>query len=41
MMYFGADGVITDNLKAVEQAQNQHIKPHYADKLAFYVMGIG
>lgn len=41
MMYFGADGVVTDNLTAVKQAKQQNNQRHYADKLAYYVIGIG
>lgn len=41
MMYFGADGVVTDNLTAVQQAKQQNNQRHYADKLAYYVIGIG
>ncbi|WP_208422250.1 glycerophosphodiester phosphodiesterase [Latilactobacillus fragifolii] len=41
MMYFGADGVITDNLKAVEQAKSRNKQFHYAEQLAYYVIGIG
>ncbi|MED9787776.1 MAG: glycerophosphodiester phosphodiesterase [Latilactobacillus curvatus] len=41
MMYFGADGVVTDNLTAVKQAKQQNNQQHYADKLAYYVIGIG
>lgn len=41
MMYFGADGVVTDNLTAVKQAKQKNNQRHYADKLAYYVIGIG
>ncbi|MCS6142215.1 glycerophosphodiester phosphodiesterase [Latilactobacillus curvatus] len=41
MMYFGADGVVTDNLTADKQAKQQNNQRHYADKLAYYVIGIG
>ncbi|WP_413525932.1 glycerophosphoryl diester phosphodiesterase membrane domain-containing protein [Latilactobacillus curvatus] len=41
MMYFSADGVVTDNLTAVKQVKQQNNQRHYADKLAYYVIGIG
>ncbi|MBZ5964940.1 glycerophosphodiester phosphodiesterase [Leuconostoc gelidum subsp. gelidum] len=41
MMYFGADGVITDNMPAVGRAMTDANHITYSDKLLYYVAGLG
>lgn len=41
MMYFGADGVITDNMSAVGRAMTDANHITYSDKLLYYVAGLG
>lgn len=41
MMYFGADGVITDNMAAVHKATFDADHVTYSDKLLYYVAGVG
>lgn len=41
MMYFGADGVITDNMAAVHKATFDVDHVTYSDKLLYYVAGVG
>ncbi|CAM3214999.1 glycerophosphoryl diester phosphodiesterase membrane domain-containing protein [Leuconostoc rapi] len=41
MMYFGADGVVTDNMRAVNQATFDANHVTYSDKLLYYAAGVG
>lgn len=41
MMYFGSDGVVTDNMNAVNQATFDVKHVTYSDKLLYYVAGVG